>query len=316
MTTPMTIRTRRQTIDQDAAAVPKRTSGSAKRTKIGPIEEIPVILPPHPAISGTPNYLAMKNFHPRDADISFEEGPHIYTVLGDRGGYTSVTTFNHSHFSHFDANKIADGIINKKQWSDDPTYKYYKMTKKEIIAMWNKNGAAASGSGTKMHNDIEHYYNGMEVENDSPEFQYFRNFVRDHPELKPYRTEWMVYNEDLKLSGSIDMVYENPDGTLQIYDWKRCKEIAHEDPYGKFAHTTCISHLPDTNFWHYSLQLNTYKTILEHKYGKKITNLALVCLHPDNFNKNYEVIPVPFMDAEMEALMNYRRDSLTKVKQD
>jgi len=39
-------------------------------------------------------------------------------------------------------------------------------------------------------------------------------------------------------------------------------------------------------------------------------------LHPDNFNKNYEVIPVPFMDAEMESLMNYRRDSLTKIKLD
>ena len=33
----------------------------------------------------------------------------------------------------------------------------------------------------------------------------------------------------------------------------------------------CINHLPDTNFWHYSLQLNTYKAILEDKYGVKIT---------------------------------------------
>ena len=52
------------------------------------------------------------------------------------------------------------------------------------------------------------------------EWEYFLQFVGDHPELKPYRTEWMIYDEDLKLAGSIDMVYENADGTLSIYDWK------------------------------------------------------------------------------------------------
>jgi nucleoside-diphosphate-sugar epimerase len=38
--------------------------------------------------------------------------------------------------------------------------------------------------------------------------------------------EWMIFDEDLKLAGSIDMVYENPDGTLSIYDWKRSKDIS------------------------------------------------------------------------------------------
>ena len=33
-----------------------------------------------------PTYLAKKNPHERDNDISFEEGPHIYTVKGNRGG--------------------------------------------------------------------------------------------------------------------------------------------------------------------------------------------------------------------------------------
>lgn len=277
-------------------------------TPINMVESVPV--PAVEPVPGTITYLAMKNAHPRDAHISFEEGPHIYTVLGDRGGYTSVTTFNHSHFSHFDAEKIVTGILNKKEWQSDPTYKYYQMSKEDILASWAKNGASASGAGSSMHADIEKYYNGMNVENTSIEFQYFKNFLADHPELIPYRTEWMVYYEEIKISGSIDMIYENPDGTLQIYDWKRCKDIQYENMYNKFSHTTCISHLPDTNFWHYSLQLNMYKTILEHKYGKKVTNLALVCLHPDNQHKNYEIIQVPFMDTELEALLEYRREQL------
>jgi hypothetical protein len=154
----------------------------------------------------------------------------------------------------------------------------------------------------------------MDVCNDSVEYSWFMRFVKDFPELKPYRTEWMVYYEDLKLSGSIDMIFENPDGTLQIYDWKRCKEISYESGFGKSATTDCISHLPDTNFWHYSLQLNVYKTILELKYGKKITGMYLVCLHPDSGYKTYDRIEVSFMEKEMDDLFALRKQQLLDTK--
>jgi ATP-dependent exoDNAse (exonuclease V) beta subunit len=254
-----------------------------------------------------PSYLANKNPHPRDPFIEFDEGPHIYTVHGE-GGYTSVTTFIHSLFSHFDADKIIS-TMERNGKLNDPNNKYYGMTREEIKAQWAKNGATASGAGTQLHYDIECYYNQLEVKNDSIEYQYFLNFLKDFPELKPYRTEWMVYYEEYKLSGSIDMIYENPDGTLQIYDWKRCKEIKYEN-FGKMAQTKCIQHIPDANFWHYSIQLNTYKTILEHKYGKKVTGLYLICIHPDNPCKNYERIEVPFLEKEIAELLAHKKSTM------
>jgi hypothetical protein len=257
-----------------------------------------------------PTYLSNKNPHPRDEHISFEEGPHIYTVCGDRGGYTSVTTWNHSHFGHFDADAIIDKMLKSKKMND-PSYKYYGKTKEQIKKMWDDKRISSSTAGTKMHNDIEYYYNNEPVENDSLEFSFFKNFVRDNPDLKAYRTEWMIYHEEMKLSGSIDMIFENPDGTLKIYDWKRCEEIKHEAEFNKFATTPCIDHLPDTNFWHYALQLNVYKYILESKYGKKITDLYLVCMHPDNKYKNYQRIKVPVLENEMPELVKLR---LAQVK--
>jgi len=255
-----------------------------------------------------PSYLANVNKHPRDEFITFDEGPHIYTVHGD-STFTSVTTWNHSHFDVFDADSVIDNMI-KKGSLNDPKNKYYGMNKEEIKKLWSKKGASASIQGTKLHYDIECYNNYMEVDNDSIEFQYFLQFDSDFPELKPYRTEWMVYYEELKLSGSIDMVYENPDGTLQIYDWKRVLELKTESFGGKCAKTSCISHLPDSNYWHYSLQLNTYKMILEHKYGKKVTGLYLVCLHPDNVYKKYERIEVKVMDKEMVDLYALRLEQV------
>jgi len=256
-----------------------------------------------------PNMLALKNHHPRDDDISFEEGPHIYTVLGDRGGYTSVTTWNHRHFTSFDADDVLNKIFAGRN-IHNPEYKYYGMTREEIKKIWDTTRDSASGSGTKMHYDIECYYNGLSVNNDSIEYGYFRRFLVDFPDLIPYRTEWMIYYEELKLSGSVDMIFENPDGTLQIYDWKRCKEIRHEAEFGKYAITPCISHLPDTNFWHYALQLNTYKRIIEDKYGKTVTALYLVCMHPDNVYKTYERIEVPMLKNEMDDLFQLRREQI------
>ena len=263
-------------------------------------------------ISIVPDYLSKKNVHPRDAHITFEEGPHIYTVMGDRGGYTSVTTWVHKHFSHFNSEKIINKILKSKKWNDDPSYKYYKMTKEDIQKMWDTNRDLASSAGTNMHRDIEHFYNEINIVNESIEYKYFLDFQKEHLHLTPYRTEWMVFYEELKISGSIDMIFENPeDGTLQIFDWKRCSEIVKENNFNEYSKTDCISHLPDTNYWHYSLQLNMYKRILEDKYGKKITDLYLICLHPNN--SSYLKIEVPILEKEMNDLIQVRKGELSGV---
>ena len=78
--------------------------------------------------------LEEKNNHIRDNHISFEEGPHIYTIDGD-SDFTSVTTWVHSHFHHFDA----DGIIKKMRASKNwPNNKYYPMEPTEIKKMWSE----------------------------------------------------------------------------------------------------------------------------------------------------------------------------------
>jgi ATP-dependent exoDNAse (exonuclease V) beta subunit len=143
------------------------------------------------------------------------------------------------------------------------------------------------------------------------EWTYFLKFVTDYPRLKPYRTEWMIYDEELKLAGSIDMVYENSDGTLSIYDWKRVKEITKTNGFNKHAVTECINYVPDTNFWHYSLQLNTYKTILERNYNKTVKELFLVRLYPEAYG--YELVKVPIMTEMMSQLFELRRQQQTKM---
>lgn len=274
--------------------------------------------------------LATINAHPSDANIEFDPVPHIYTVHKNPAvKYTSVTTWIHTHFAHFDADDIIRKMMRGKNWNS--SNKYWGKTPTQIKDMWNKNGAEASAAGTEMHYRIECFHNMVAPTEQhgtyadfleyyetnyatkkpkttlSPEWQYFLNYVRDYPHFKPYRTEWMVYHEELQLSGSIDMIYELPDGSLAIYDWKRAKEMVQfQTQYKTFATTACINHLPDTNYWHYTLQLNMYKMILEEKYGKKVGGLCLVVLHPNNPNGNYMLYPVPNIQREIRALCKFR----------
>jgi hypothetical protein len=275
--------------------------------------------------------LKINNAHERDKHIQFYEPTHTYTILTDpTSKYKSVTTWNHSHFPHFDADDIIKKMMRSKGWKEG--HKYWGLTAYQIKAMWSANGAAVSGAGTNMHFDIECFMNNPDIlypythkelldyylektntntnTNTSLEWQYFINYVKDTLHLKPYRTEWTIYHEELKLAGSIDMIYENPDGTLSIYDWKRAKDITRCNNFGKYAVTDCISHMPDSNFWHYALQLNTYKAILEEKYETKITDLYLVRLHPDAEEKNYELIKLPDLSKEISELFELRRKEI------
>ena len=290
--------------------------------------------------------LALANQHERDAHISFQEEGHKYTIHTDPNSkYTSVTTWNHSHFPHFNADLVIQKMMKGKNWN--PQNKYWGLTSQQIQDQWTANGAAVSGAGTKMHEQIEHFMNDPvqpypythaqlsakyllaqnelkdagppdqqnnippnELKDASQEWLYFLNFLRDYPDLKPYRTEWMIYDEELKLSGSIDMIYENPDGSLMIYDWKRSKEISRVNNFNEYAKTQCISHLPNSNFWHYALQLNTYKAILQKNYGKTVTDLYLVRLHPDAEEGTYELLKVPDLSEYIQELFELRRTQL------
>lgn len=128
---------------------------------------------------------------------------------------------------------------------------------------------------------------------ETTEWSYFIEFVKDHPDLIPYRTEWYIYHEEILIAGSIDMLYKNEDGSLSIYDWKRVKDGKLSTySYGKYISLMDVTTaIPNNDYGQYSMQLNIYKYILESKYGLKIRDLKLVRFHVDT--SSYEIIPLP-----------------------
>ena len=173
------------------------------------------------------NTLKLLNHHPRDQHILFFDIGHKYKILTDPNTkYTSVTTFVNSLFPRFDADKVIKNIKKGKNWNEEN--KYWGMSDQEIKDQWSLNGKQSAELGTKMHCNIEVFMNTALKNNleqnqltilnlnvhhhPEKEWDMFEHFVRQYPDLKPYRTEWLVFDTETKLAGSIDMVYQNKDG--------------------------------------------------------------------------------------------------------
>lgn len=259
------------------------------------------------------------NSHPRDQCIEFDEPTHTYSINGSSKGVTSATTFIHHFFEPFDATKVISKMMeNKKKFSEGI---YKDMTAQQIKDKWSGDGKEASQLGTEMHKSIELFYKtndkpppeevvSKETPKETPkEFEFFLEF---HTKVVigngwvPYRSEWSIYIEELKLAGQLDMLYRKADGSFVLCDWKRSKSIVVDNPYQKGKEP--LTHLPDCNYIHYHIQLNLYKYILEKYYDLVITEMYLVILHPNQ--ETYKQIPVRVMKDEIEKILETRRQEL------
>ena len=254
--------------------------------------------------------LSFTNKHPRDDHISFHEPTHTYYIDGSSEKVISCTGFIHSFFPHFDADATIKKMMSSKNWLSN---KWYGMSAEEIKKTWNDSGKEASTRGTAMHLAIEQFLHGSPELIDPSnygtiEWNYFMNFWRDvEHDLVPYRSEWEVWMKEYLLCGSIDMVfYSKKKKGYVIYDWKRSKEIKTTNNFGNGFGP--VSHLPDCNYWHYTLQLNIYKYFLEKFYGLTIVDLCLVIIHPDQ--KNYKLIRLNVLEEEVEGMLDCRKQAL------
>nr|QFG73656.1 MAG: hypothetical protein [Megaviridae environmental sample] len=214
----------------------------------------------------------------------------------------SVTGFVHEYFGHFDPDEVIPKIMKKREYKFDPTYRYYQMSAEAIKKQWDDLGKEASNLGSIMHLNIEKHYNEHPYEDDSPEFKMFLQFAQDYKHLKPFRTEMIVFSEYYMLAGSIDMIFEDQEGNLLVYDWKRSKEFKYENRWQKG--NSILSYLDDCNITHYTLQLNAYKFFIEKYYHRKVTDMCLVRCHPNL--ETYDRVPVPNMQKEIHMMLDER----------
>ena len=149
----------------------------------------------------------------------------------------------------------------------------------------------------------EQYLNDCEIEEPcSPEFEQFRALYNEilSKHFRVFRTEVSVFHCGLKLAGQVDCLCRDQDGNMVIVDWKRSRRIVME---GRRQMKPPLDHLPDSNYFHYALQLNIYRYILESEYGYRVSGMFLGIVHP--LSESYQCIEIPRLDQEIALIVQH-----------
>ncbi|CAE8607642.1 unnamed protein product [Polarella glacialis] len=257
-----------------------------------------------PAVEGS--LLKNMHLHIRDNALTFEPVAHKYFINGVPT-MGSVTGLLHDFVNEFNADTAIQMMRRSRNW---PRAEYLQdglpMTDEQIKSKWEHNRVDAANQGTYMHLTFELYLNRWTISNYSVEMNIFLKYLSTLDGLTAYRTEWMIYGEDLNLAGSIDFVATRSDGALVLFDWKRTKEL-HTKYSNRFQSMTGpLSHLADCAGMHYRLQLNVYRYILEKYYGQKVHSMFVVGCHPAYASSQAFVDEVPILEDETTILIRHQ----------
>ena len=234
------------------------------------------------------------NISPNKKVFFLEEG-HKYYHKDDINDDNTIKKFSDSVFSfrsptgilsnfykHFDAIPISERYVKKHK---------LKITAEELRAEWDEKARVASERGSKLHAYCESLYDGWDFGEDPEELQapHARAALKDIDSQgwKLAKTELLVYSTIVRLAGQVDLLVKRGDD-LAIMDYKFLKgPLDMKSYYNPFTRkykmmTGPFYRLMDTNFNHYSIQMELYRMLMG-KTGERVTNKTLVIVLEDSY---------------------------------
>lgn len=275
----------------------------------------------------TPQYWAEKSgertiVFENDKHIQFLPQEHIYIYNGLEQ-LIPVSSVISCFFKPFDS----------FYWSEYKA-KQRHILQGQVLEEWDAKGACSRDVGTFMHQQIQNYYNGLPYQQEfsfkykgkyvqieeqiklEPEYSQFKEFLKNH-KFKPFRTEWTIYDEKLKIAGTIDMIHKRGE-VFDIYDWKRSHRIVdflgNPITINNFGEKGLgeLCQIDDTPYWHYCIQQNLYRYILEENYNIKVEKMYLI-VFCDDVNE-YSKLEVPYMNETINSIVKACNNGIVKKR--
>lgn len=229
-----------------------------------------------------------KNFN----GVTYYDEPHKYYYNDEQ--LTSVTTLIHKYEEPFDEDYWA--TIKGEEYGLDP---------EEVKEGWRFINKKATTKGSIIHDYAENLF--LNKVFPYPKDKVIKEFgydpiydeyllTKNHIDafykatfnkLIPIKTELVVFDEEYKIGGMVDLlVYNVKVKEFQIWDYKTNSAIkAFGEPQGYLKGKLGL--IPNSDFHKYSLQLSTYKFIIEKNTGLKLGDCYLVWV--SHRNSNYEI---------------------------
>jgi hypothetical protein len=253
--------------------------------------------------------------------LIFLEEPHEYYLDGVK--YMCVSEVTHK-YKPKTSEEMAEGCVRKWQKEQDPSYKYFGMTKEQILEQWGVISGEACEFGTDVHafGESMFYYMTGEPEKILPECaDKFKDgipkptnlhelavvkFWDDLPEnFVPVLAETKVFNRNgFPCAGTFDILFyyvdekDNSNSGLVIFDYKTNKDLYKNYKEQKLLWP--FNDMLDANVSYYTLQLGLYQVPLEN-LGLKVVGRRLIWLKPDG---TYEKVKLPSVSDRMRDALS------------
>ena len=234
-------------------------------------------------------------------DIEKQYDKDLHKYFDDETGnaeYISVTTLV-ERFFQFDILRYIQREAEKLNMDEEELFRKFQALRDEAAVL-----------GTELHLQIENYFTNKPFDDSLIEFKYFLNFEQEKiiPKgLKFSEAEKKVYYPKLNVAGTVDCLFENPNGKYVMVDWKRSKKLIVDgtnkpDKRGFEIQIAGLMNLTNCSYYRYCIQQNLYKYILEQEYNIEISDMVLVVLH-ERYS-NYHTIKLSEMPDETKIILN------------
>ena len=251
--------------------------------------------------------LARANLFPRERRVSFDEKSHTYTIDGIVAP-RSVTGLLHAYADPFDPARAIASMRSGGEWQERRAELEVVGVNvdraEDIMEHWRFAGDVARARGTLLHFHAEQAANSRRIEEPhSPEFAQVLLLFREFADRAwtPYRAELNIFHCGLRCAGQPDLLCKNAAGHLVIIDWKRASKLPFDNPFGTLRYP--FLHLPNSSYWLYAMQLNTYRFFLETEYDMNVDSMWLGLVHPKLSAPR--LVAVPRLDDEMATLLEH-----------
>lgn len=229
--------------------------------------------------------------------IEFNDNDHSYYDIETGERYVSVTQFIGMFKPKQDWNAIAEKYAKKH----GETAEYW-------IAEWDRVKNEACYKGTKYHEGREDLWVAQE---DEGKLVYTNKLNSEGKKRsrpinnleEGIHSELIVYHPGYGICGQSDEI-RNRLRSIRVNDYKTNKKIDKESYFNwkTRSHnmmTGPVSHIMDSNYWHYALQTSTYAYFMEC-YGYQVDHLSI-----EHVTANNEMYFLPYLREEVIDMLNY-----------
>lgn len=195
-----------------------------------------------------------------------------------------------------------------EKFEDTPAY---ARATAETRQEWKKIGNESAGHGTRIHNALELFNKtGQILETDREMELPVKDIISTYSEYHATYDEICLYDNEYRVAGTTDKICalsNRKDCEVDLADYKTNNRnaIVYFNKYKKRLYHP-FEHLQDCNYVKYSFQLSVYAFFFERLTGRKVRQLFIHFIPPDNM-MNHKRVPVMYMKNDVKLLLDTYR---------